>query len=539
MRRLLLLLIAPTLCAAGAVRADDLLPADRPIHAAIDHYIGAGLRADGIEPAPRADDATLIRRLTLDLCGRIPTAAEADTYVRSSDPEKRVKLVERLMNSPAFARHQAREFDAMLMEGTRGSLAEYLTVALKENRTWDRIFRDVMLPDQKDPLGKKAGEFLRQRVRDVDQMTNAVSVIFFGVNVTCAKCHDHPLVSDWKQAHFFGMKSFLNRTFDNGGFLAERGYGEVKFQTTKGVTRTARLMFLTGKVVETPTLRSVSRDEEKKAKARFEQFRKRKEPPPAPEFSARAALVKLALQPEQRGFFSRSIVNRVWGRFLGRGLVHPLDQMHSANPASHPELLDWLARDMVGHGYDLRRLIRGVVLSDTYARSSRWEGDDRPAARTFGVAQVRPLTPMQLAVSLRLATTDPGQFPAGQKPDEFARRIEQLENSARGFSNEIARPTYDDFLISVDEALLFSNAERIRQEFLADGKDRLLGQLAKVKNHREGIDLLYRNVLSRPPEAEEVRLLDEYLAKRKDRPVEGYRQVLWTLLTTSEFRFNH
>src|SRR5262249_28269551 len=143
-------------------------------------------------------------------------------------------------------------------------------------------------------------------------------------------------------------------------------------------------------------------------------------PPAPPKFSLRAKLVELALAPEQREFFARAIVNRTWHRLFGRGLVMPLDQMHSANPASHPELLQWLARDVVEHGYDLRRLIRGLVLSQAYARSSRWEGEEIPQDKFFAVAQIRALTPMQMAMGLRLAGSDPEKLPrTGPELEKF------------------------------------------------------------------------------------------------------------------------
>src|SRR5262249_50296560 len=148
---LALLLAAPGADATGlAAFADELLPASKPIEEVVDHYIDTRLRQESVTPAPQADDANLVRRLTLDLAARIPTAAEARAYVESPDPAKRLKLVDRLLASPGFVRHQANEFDTMLM-GTgnnRGrSLNDYLTRALKENRPWDRIFRELVLPD--------------------------------------------------------------------------------------------------------------------------------------------------------------------------------------------------------------------------------------------------------------------------------------------------------------------------------------------------------------------------------------------------------
>ena len=315
----------------------------------VDHYIDGALRKVTVRAANTADDATLIRRLTLDLAGRIPTAAESRAFIGSTDPDKRVRLVDRLMASPGFVRHQATELDTILMAGGKGSLRDYLVTAVGENRPWDRIFRELMLPDQTDKVQKVAAEYLRQGVKDLDRLTADVSSTFFGVNISCAQCHDHPLVRDWKQDHFYGMKSFLSRTFVNGNgnadFLGERAYGTIRFKTTEDVETKARLMFLTGRRVDEPDAKEPSKEEQKKEKEGLERSKKDKVPPPPPKFSARAKLVEVALQPGERDFFAKAIVNRIWYRLFGQGLVMPLDQMHSANPPSHPELLDWLARD--------------------------------------------------------------------------------------------------------------------------------------------------------------------------------------------------
>lgn len=526
--------------ATGAfpLQAGELLPPGQSIETVVDHYVDAKLQEEGVSPAPPADDTNLIRRLTLDLVGRIPTVAETKAYVESNATDKRLRLVERLLASPGFDRHQVNELDTMLMHGTRASLRDYLNKAVADNRPWDQVFRELVLAEEKDAKQKGAGEFVKQRLRDTDKLTNEVSTIFFGVNISCAKCHDHPRVPDWKQDHFYGMKSFFDRTFDNGGFLAEREYGVVKFKTTGGKEVQAKLMFLTGKAIADPALKEPSKEEQKKEKELFETFKKKKMPPPPPKFSARAQLVELVLQPGQRDYFSRSIVNRLWLRLFGQGLVMPVDQMHSANPPSHPELMQWLARDLEEHHYDLRRLIRGLVLSRSYARTSRWGNGDPPRPQLFAVARVRPLTPMQLAASLRLATTDPGQLPATLKPEELEKRVEGLENSARDWARSFEQPG-ENFQIGVSEALLFNNSERVQREFLADGGDRLVGRLKQIQDQGEWIDMGVRCVLSRSPNPEEMKLLGEFAQRRNDRPLEARRQLVWALLTSAEFRFNY
>src|SRR5262249_23123011 len=147
------------------------------------------LKEAGITPAPQADDATLVRRITLDLVGRIPSAAEVQAYVGSTDPDKRVQLVDRLTASPGFQRHQVNEFEAMLMAGTRASLRDYLTRALEEDRSWAVIFRELMKADESNPKTRGSSNFLKAHVKDLDRLTNEVSILFFGVNVSCAQCH--------------------------------------------------------------------------------------------------------------------------------------------------------------------------------------------------------------------------------------------------------------------------------------------------------------------------------------------------------------
>jgi len=558
LRRVLAMAVALLLGAAGllvSVRAEDWLTttAERPIAEVVDHYVDLRLAKEVVPAAPAADDATLVRRLTLDLVGRIPTAAEVRAYVDATDPDKRAGLVDRLMATPGFARHQAEAFDALLMTGVKGSVREYLVRAFGAGRTWDEVFRALLVADEAEPDRKGTAEFVKARAKDLDRLTSDVSSIFFGVNVSCSKCHDHPRVQDWKQDQFYGMKSFLGRTFMNGNFLGERDYGVVTFKTTAGVERQAKFLFLNGRTVEMPGLAEPPAEVRKEEKRRLAEAKAKNEPPPPPKSSARARLAEVALEPDARDFFARAIVNRLWHRYFGVGLVMPLDQMHSENRPSHPELLAWLARDLIEHRYDLRRLIRGLVLSQAYSRSSRWEPEPKPKSeaaedtsttkaeapdpRLFAVAAVRPLSPMQLATSMWVATTDPASIADLASPEALDPKVAAFEGRARGLANAIARPG-EDYQIGASEALLLSNGGSLG-DLLAEGGDRLIGRLVRMTDRRQQIELAVRNVLSRDPDPEEIALLDAYLAERADRPVEGCRQLLWSLLTSSEFRFNY
>jgi hypothetical protein len=538
MRSIRLALLA-LIALAYPVAAAELLPVDRPVAEAIDHYVDARLAKASVTPTAQIDDYNLIRRLTLDLVGRIPTPREAQDFVQSTDPKKREQLVDRLMASPAFVRYQASQFEAMLAgpSSRGGALRDYLTRALGDNRPWDQIFRELLLPNEDNPKTKGSSEYLKVKMADVDKMTVEVSVAFFGVNVSCAQCHDHPLVSDWKQDHFFGMKSFFARSFDNGGFLAEREFGTVKFKPRQGEEKTAKMMFLTGATVETGQ-KEATKDQEKKERELFEKLKKEKKAPPAPAFSARAKLVEVALQSKESEYFSRSIANRLWHRFMGLGLVMPLDQMHSENKPSHPELLSWLARDIANHKYDLRPTIRGIVLSKTYSRSSKWTSESAtPQAALFAVGRLKPLTPNQMATSLRLATIDPANFEK-IKPDELDKRIDSYESASRGLASNFPYPA-DDLQIGVNEALLFSNSGALIRDLLGEGNDKLLTKAKSFDDPAKAVDLIARTVLCRPATADEQKALVEYISRRGDRLNEAYRQVIWALLSGAEFRFNY
>src|SRR5207302_8400216 len=141
--------------------------------------------------------------------------------------------------------------------------------------------------------------------------------------VSCAQCHDHPHVHDWTQDIFYGMKSFFARTFENGGVIAEYDAGQVKYIPNKGTEKIAPVMFLSGKTLDLPNVRDPNGEEKKKAQERINEAKKTKKSPAAPSFSARAKLVETALEPGQREYFTRAIVNRLWYRYLGRGLVMP------------------------------------------------------------------------------------------------------------------------------------------------------------------------------------------------------------------------
>lgn len=537
-----LTLALPACIGLRQTAADELPPPERLVEEVIDAAIDAQLAPKGVTPAPAADDATFLRRATLDLAGRIPTPAETQTYLQSTDPDKKARLVDRLLASPDFVYHERNEYDLLLMAGKgSGEWRDWLLKGCQEDHRWPQLFREVMLPREDQAEIKAAAEFLKARAANVDDMTNDTSRLFFGVSINCAKCHDHPLVPDWAQDHYYGMASFFNRTYlTKKRFLAEREEGNLKFRTTAGEEKQARLIFLTTGEITEPSLADKSDSERQAAEDKQKSDNDRETPPEPAMYSRRAQLVEVALRPDPNGFFPRAFVNRLWARVFGHGLVTPLDQMHSENPPSHPELLAWLARDAEAHGYDVRRLVRGMVLSRAYGRSSRWEQSaKRPPESLFAVAAVKPMTPMQFSLSLAIATANPAELAQRQEnPEQWSGRRKDLENQAQGLASQLEIPG-ENFQVGVGEALLFSNAPQIEGDYLRDSTDRLVGVLKTISDRSQVIRTAFVSLLAREPQAEESEWCTQYLSAREDRPVAALQQLVWALITSSEFRFNH
>ncbi len=541
----LALLLGLTLGFDRQVRAEELLPPTSDIPGVIDHYVNQRLEKYQIAAAPPADWQALLRRTTLDLAGRIPTLQEYHWVEQLPEPERRLAIVTQGMSLSDFDFHLRNSLDELLLPNNphNGEFRDYLLWAVQTRRSWDQIFRDLMLARETDGPEKGAAHFVRSRVRDLDELTNDTAILMFGVNVACAKCHDHPLVDQWQQDHFYGMQAFFSRTFmTRRNVITERPFGEVKFKTTAGEDKTAALTFLSGAAVEDKSPKFS--DEERKQLE--EQLRKIEQTDTAgyvlfPDFSPRRELVEVALQDQESRFLAKNIVNRTWQRLMGIGLVDPPDQMHAANPPSHPELMDWLTRDLVEHRYDLRRLIRGIVASDAYARSSRWTSPDMPPApSTFAVAATRPLSPRQLATSLLLAARAPETEVASSADRDapWNRLRNDFENQAGGWVREFENPG-EGFQVAVDEALFFSNNERVQNDLLRDAGDSLVGRLKVIEQDDEVVRQLWHRLLTRDPSEEELASARQWLTRESTDRVASIRSLAWAVLAGPEARFNH
>ena len=536
MKRLFLILVTATLVGASDVRAEQTLGGASEVSTQIDAFLARHWDENEITPAEITDDSAFLRRVTLDLLGRIPTYEEAVAFSKETDGQKRFRTIGRLIASPEYPLHFGNVLDAIVQGKYAGDdqFIAYLRRRLGEGTTWDELFREMILGPWESDEQKPASQFIGKRVRNLDDLTSDTARVFFGVEISCAKCHDHPLVFDWTQHHYYGMASFFNRTYSKGRGddlkLQEKDEGDVAFVDRAGEQHTAKVMFLSGRVIDEPNLSLDPRLQDRKKQAEKDKTYL------PPGFSRREQLVQSAL--DERGFFSRAIVNQVWNTLLGRGLVAPIDQMHSENPPSVAGVLEWLAEDLASHDYDLNRLVAGIVGSGAYQRSSRWLSADKPPAdEHFAKAQLRPLTPQQYAFSLALALGD-GSFGQADEPDARQQRYGELEKSVRGWIGSLD-PRTDDPSSTTTEALFMSNNEAVAA-LLKPANGNLVERLIGMKDTNALIETAVWTLLSRPPDAEERAVLAEWVGGRSDDDrAKACSQLVWALLTSAEFRFNY
>ena len=334
--------------------------------------IDALVQADSIGPqAAVAGDAEFLRRVTLDLNGIIPTSAEARAFLDDPAPNKRELLVERLLSSPRFAIHMANTFDVMLMERrpdkhvTTAEWQKYLQGAFEKNVPFDQLAREILTADGVDPATRPAAKFFLDRDAEPHTMARDIGRVFFGMDLQCAQCHDHPLVDHYVQTDYHGLFAFVNRTVvftdeaAKKSFLGEKSDGEATYKS----------VFTQDSGQIRPQLPGENEIEE----PRYRQGEDYVENPlpgirPVPKYSRRKKLAELATSGANRQF-NLNISNRLWAHMMGRGLVHPVDLHHPLNPASHPAVLDLITSEFVGMKYNIRELLRQFALTSTYQRS--------------------------------------------------------------------------------------------------------------------------------------------------------------------------
>jgi hypothetical protein len=508
--------------ASGALAADPT-----PLSAKIDRHIEASWKANGLTPAPLADDAEFLRRAYLDLAGHIPAVSEVRDFLADQSPDKRSKLIDRLLDGPGFVQHFGtlwrREWLPQTLSNPQlqffgAQFEPWIRDRLRNNTSYDKIVREMLTVPPSGPMNTGVFDanmvgltaFLQVNELKPENVAAATSRLFLGIKLECAQCHDHPFETYsrqqfWEFASFFAGLQPVNPRL--GRVPAEAI--EIRALTIPGLEKKVSAKFLDGK-----------------------------EPKFQDKVSSRVTLMDW-MTAKGNPYFARNAVNRMWANFFGVGIIDPLDEP-SKNPPSHPELLDEMAKDFAASGYDVKRLIRAIVNSRAYQRSSA-----SPAAssnstdRTFARMQVRGLTPEQLFDSIVLATGYRGELPQPQR--QFV-----SPNSPRGefLAKFASTERLSEVQTSILQALTLMNGKFIGDlTSLDQGKSELLVGVISSPffDTRQKIETLFLATVSRYPRENELQKLIAYVEKggTSGDSNKAMTDVYWALLNSSEFAFNH
>jgi len=350
------------------VLVTDLADAQDPLHVRINQIVDKATLGPRGE---KADDLAFLRRIHLDLAGRIPSIDQARAFLADTTPDKRAKEIDRLLASPDYSRHMALVFDVMLMERRGNShvktaeLRAWLRKAIEENKPYREIAAAFIDADGTPEKVREASAFFLERGGEPNLMTREIGRMFFGVDVQCAQCHDHPNIDDYLQTDYYGLFAFVSRTSvfrpdaKKPALLAESPNGVASFKSVftdrqaitgpraPGAVEITEAFFAPGDEYTTRPAKNVRG---------------------IPKVSRRAKLAELVGKGGNR-YFDRNIANRLWAIMLGRGLVHPVDQHHSDNPPAIPELLDLISTEFAKSDYNVRFLFREIALTEIYQRS--------------------------------------------------------------------------------------------------------------------------------------------------------------------------
>ncbi|MGL6074764.1 MAG: DUF1549 and DUF1553 domain-containing protein [Fimbriiglobus sp.] len=500
----------------------------------IDALVVDKLRLLNIPPSEVCTDAEFLRRASLDATGTLPKPDEVAKFVADTDPTKRAKAIDRLLESPEYVDYWTHKWSDLMLVSSRKlpapamwSFYRSIRRSVSDNQPWDQFARSILTANG-STLHAGGGSYYVLH-KDLNDLVESTTVTFMGMSINCNRCHNHPL-EKWTQDQYWAMANLFSRVSLKNGTRP----GEVIVQSASDGEafhpRTGAPMLPTPLDGKPLALDSV--------KDRREYFAD-------------------WLTAPENPYFAKALVNRVWRNYLGRGLVEAEDDLRATNPPSNPELLDYLTKDFVAKKYDVKQLMRAIMNTTTYQRSSKPLpgniGDDRFYSRYLlrrlsaevildAYSDISGVPTNFSTVSLGPSGgTAAAAYPMGtramQLPDSqlISRFLDSFGRAERTQTCACER-TADS---TVGQALHLNNGQTLNDK-LRDPKSRLNQWLAEKKTDAEILEVLFRHALSRSPTAEEK---DRFLAVLREAKTEAERRevledTFWAVLTGREFLFN-
>ncbi|MEO2009986.1 MAG: DUF1549 and DUF1553 domain-containing protein [Pirellulaceae bacterium] len=477
----------------------------------IDSLIEARLRAEGYEPGELCRDEVFLRRVYLDLAGVLPTVADVRAFLKDDSPDKRIVCVDRLLTSPRYATHMAsswrnvmlpRSFDREQLNNAAG-LQNWLRNQFVKNLRYDNLVAEFLVATGDGTSGPAL--YYTSLEMKPEKLAASSARIFLGLQIQCAECHDHP--SDhWTQRDFWAYAAFFSQLQEPSEGMVnmrvvDRDEGEVLLPDTEEVIGPR----FPGSSVESDS-----------------------------EFGTRRSQLAIWMASRDNPYLARAAVNGAWAQLFGRGLVHPVDDLGQNNPASHPELLKQLATYFTKNRFDQRLMMRTLVRTKAYQRSSELTDPAIPDF-LFGRMLVKTLNSEQLYDCVtRAAGTE--VVTSGMVQDPF------LEPRRLAFVSRMHRQTRDatQYQVGLPHALLLMNGPEIQAATSPQQSRLIRGLAAPWFSDEQRIETLFLATMSRFPNEDERR---EVQAALNSVPLEerqaALADVLWALLNSGEFALNH
>lgn len=489
----------------------------------IDELVFKKLKDLGLPTSADSTDATFLRRVSVDIAGRLPTLPEAEAFLADADPQKRAKLIDRLLDSGDYADYFAGKWSAILrnkrrQEGDKSAtfaFHDWIRHSLLTNKPYDQFVGEILAATG-DPSRYPPAAWYRE-VKDSSAQVEDTAQLFLGLRIQCARCHHHPF-EKWSQQDYYGFQAFFSQVGRKKGYAPDQerifhkpGIAQAQNPKTKQNVKPTGL----GAVPSEVGAQSDPRHE----------------------------LVRWMADPNNP-FFAKAVVNRYWKHFFGRGLVDPEDDMRVTNPPSNPELLDKLAKDFIEHKFDLKHLVRTICNSQTYqfnAEPNDWNRDDK---QNFSRFYPRRLNAEVLLDAIDQVTGSPTNF----GPIPMGTRAVQLPDNGFNsyFLTVFGRPESSSACecersseANLAQSLHLLNSGEIQGKLTnAAGRAATLAN-DKSRDHAAKIRELYLLAFSRLPQADESAVALAHIEKHKDAPQRAYEDIVWALINTKEFLFNH
>jgi hypothetical protein len=494
----------------------------------IDDLVLAKWKALNIVPSGEITDSAFIRRAYLDAAGILPKPERVEAFLADKSPNKREKLIDEILASDEFVDYWAYKWSDLLLvsskklrpAATRGFYS-WIHESVKANKPWDQFVREILTSSGSTRQNGALNYFVLHK--DPIDLTENVTQAFLGQRLTCARCHNHPL-EKWTQTQYYQMANLFSRVGIKNGSTADES---VVFAKASGDINHPRML---RPLAPTPLDgKSMPLDATEDRRMHFASW----------------------LTSPENTMFSRSIVNRVWGNFFGAGIVEPIDDVRVTNPASNEELFSAVTKDFVANGYDMRRLIRTIMNSAAYQRSAEANATNAKDTRYFSKYNIRRLPAEVLLDTMSQVTGVPTEFkgyPQGTRALQLPDTLVQSQ-----FLTAFGRPprilcdaaerSSDP---SISQALHVINGDTLNMK-LSDTRSSVARLIELGFSDARIVEYFTLAAFSRPATDDErarlSKLIADERAKATGDPQEIRRHaledLLWAMLTSKEFLFNH